>query len=155
MIYILLFVGTEQIRHPWPFLGFWRGLGLWPHFFCFESVDICCVYLFKKKLSRSTSPMLKITKPNYLTILLHPPVLLNKNCQNDHCVSKTHLLALYIHQFGFSLDDSLWSRNVTSHSKGSQLNLKISLTFLKQEQKLIPSEIVSKNVVLGHDNAYK
>ena len=28
VIDILFFVGTEQIRPPWPFLRFWRGLDL-------------------------------------------------------------------------------------------------------------------------------
>ena len=40
MIDILSFVGTVQIRPPWRFLRFWRGLDLWSHFFCFESVDL-------------------------------------------------------------------------------------------------------------------
>ena len=28
VVHVLVYVGTEEIRHPWPFLGFWRGLGL-------------------------------------------------------------------------------------------------------------------------------
>ena len=74
VLYILLYVGTEQIRHPWPFLGFWRGLGLWPQFFALNQqiyvVSTCCA----KKFSHSIPYMLKITKPNYLKILLHQPV---------------------------------------------------------------------------------
>ena len=76
VIYILLYVGTEQIRHRWPFLGFSRGLGLWPQFFALIQQIYVVSTCFEKKLSHSSPHMLKITKPNYLQILLHHPVLL-------------------------------------------------------------------------------
>ena len=74
VLYILLYVGTEQIRHPWPFLGFWRGLGLWPQFFALNQQIYVVSTCFEKNLSHSSPHMLKITKPSYLTILLHHPV---------------------------------------------------------------------------------
>ena len=76
VIYILLYVGTEQIRHPWPFLGFWRGLGLWPQFFALNQQIYVVSTCFEKNLSHSSPHMLKVTKPNYLKILLYHPVKL-------------------------------------------------------------------------------
>ena len=75
MIYILFHVGTEQIRPPWPFLGFWRGLGLWPQFFYLNQQIYVVTTYFEKKNCHSSPHMLKITKPNYLQISLHHPVV--------------------------------------------------------------------------------
>ena len=74
VIYILTYVGTEQIRHPWPLLGFWKGLGLWPQFFDLNQQIYLVLTCFEKHLSHSSSPTLKITNPNYLQISLHHPV---------------------------------------------------------------------------------
>ena len=74
VIYISFYVGTEEIRHPWSFLGFWRGLGLWPQFFDLNQLICELSTWFFKELSHSSPHKLKITKPIYLQISLHHTV---------------------------------------------------------------------------------
>ena len=68
-------MGAEQIRHPWPFLGFWIGLVFDLNILLSISRCMWCLHTcFAKKKSHSSPHMLKMTKLNYLQILLHPPV---------------------------------------------------------------------------------
>ena len=94
VIHILIYVGTEQIRYPWPLLGFWRGLDLWPQFFALNQQTYVVPTCFAKKMSHSSPHMVKITKPNYLQILLHHPVfhkptysILQSAVKDDHLMT--------------------------------------------------------------------
>ena len=74
-VWTLFYVGTEQMSHLWPFLGIWKGPCLWPQFFAINQLIYVVFTFIPNSLSHSNPHMLKIMKSNYLTILLHNPLL--------------------------------------------------------------------------------
>ena len=123
-------LGTGQIRQPWPFLGFWRGLGLWPQFFALNQQKYVVFTCHAKNLSHSSPHMLKTTKPNYLTIVENENLISNQPF-SERCCTFTSGISSRTCSFNSSSSGS-WGRCQFTFSRGRMWPSLVSQMWTRQ-----------------------